>query len=233
MYLARRRNGSDGIFQASRFKTKPSGRTGLKSGGYFVSFAVCKAFEAHYKQQVHRKPRPAPRMDNPQQSYMFSQMGPLYSNYLGYPGAQSGTPPTDPRLAQLQQQMQLYQLRLKMSQMNQFKGMPPQNVPLGQPTPGFTPGQPGPQAPLPVRSPEAATEGTVALNPNPSRPNLPTVSPDMRAAYQQQMTLQYLLQNQARAAYMQQVYGPKPPHPPPAYGASNATDSTPRPALAV
>lgn len=237
MYLARRRNGSDGIFQASRFKTKPSGRTGLKSGGYFVSFAVCKAFEAHYKQQVHRKPRPVQRItDNPQHNYMFSQMGPLYSNYLGYPGAPSGSAATDPRMAQLQQQMQLYQLaRLKMSQqMNQFKGMPPQgmqNVPQfgppvpGQPAPVFNPANAPPgSAPVPPSSvplnsqtppvqrpegsepaPNATALARLPMAPPGSQPMPPGSQPpgDVRA-YQQQM-LQYILQNQARAAYMQSM----------------------------
>jgi len=212
-------------------------------------------------------------------------MGPLYSNYLGYPGAPSGTAAADPRMAQFQQQMQLYQLaRLKMSQMNQFKGMPqamqnagqamqnlPQFATSGQPTPGqastgqSTPGQPAPiyapgqSVPVSMPSTQLAPRSTgeaegssgtpVALSSHPTRhPNqpLPGAQPADMRAYQQQMTLQYLLQNQARAAYIQQVYGPKHPAAPgalllpPAYGpkngpsgAPNSNDPTHRPALAT
>ena len=35
MYLARRRQASSGLYQATSFLHKPMGRTGLKSGGYF------------------------------------------------------------------------------------------------------------------------------------------------------------------------------------------------------
>ena len=41
MYLARR-HGHDGIFQAASFRHKPTGRrSGLKSGGYFLTLEVC------------------------------------------------------------------------------------------------------------------------------------------------------------------------------------------------
>ena len=37
MYLARRRSAHSGIFQATAFRSKPPGRTGLKAGGYFLT----------------------------------------------------------------------------------------------------------------------------------------------------------------------------------------------------
>ncbi len=40
MYLARRRHVQDGIFQATTFLQKPTGRSGLKAGGYFLSLEV-------------------------------------------------------------------------------------------------------------------------------------------------------------------------------------------------
>jgi len=55
MYLARRRLNHDGIFQAVSFRKKPSGRTGLKAGGYFLSLAACQAFESHFNDQVSRR----------------------------------------------------------------------------------------------------------------------------------------------------------------------------------
>jgi len=106
MYLARRRNGSEGIFQATRFKTKPSGRTGLKSGGYFISFAACKAFESHYKQQGNRKTRPAHHHDDQQFGGYFGNMpySQLASNpalYMGYGGANPAMTPGAPSSALL------------------------------------------------------------------------------------------------------------------------------------
>ena len=55
MYLARRRQASDGLYQATNFLFKPMGRTGLKSGGYFLSLEMCKAFERHFIKQTSRK----------------------------------------------------------------------------------------------------------------------------------------------------------------------------------
>ena len=55
MYLARRRQASDGLYQATNFLFKPMGRTGLKSGGYFLSLDMCKAFERHFIKQTSRK----------------------------------------------------------------------------------------------------------------------------------------------------------------------------------
>jgi hypothetical protein len=37
MYLARRRSAMSGIYQATAFRAKPPGRTGLKAGGYFLT----------------------------------------------------------------------------------------------------------------------------------------------------------------------------------------------------
>ena len=48
MYLARRKTGGGGIYQASGFLHKPSGRVGLKAGGYFLSVAACREFELHF-----------------------------------------------------------------------------------------------------------------------------------------------------------------------------------------
>ena len=52
MYLVRRRHQQyvDGLYQALSFQSKPIGRTGLKSGGYFVSIEVCREFEEYMKQ---------------------------------------------------------------------------------------------------------------------------------------------------------------------------------------
>ena len=48
MYLARRKSTGGGIYQATSFLHKPSGRVGLKAGGYFLSLAACREFEAHF-----------------------------------------------------------------------------------------------------------------------------------------------------------------------------------------
>jgi hypothetical protein len=50
MYLARRRSANSGIFQATSFRAKPPGRTGLKAGGYFLTMDACLDFETHFKQ---------------------------------------------------------------------------------------------------------------------------------------------------------------------------------------
>lgn len=50
MYLARRRSAASGIFQATSFRAKPPGRTGLKAGGYFLTMDACVEFEHHFKQ---------------------------------------------------------------------------------------------------------------------------------------------------------------------------------------
>jgi hypothetical protein len=55
MYLARRRNVQDGIFQATTFRRKPPGRTGLKAGGYFLTLEACKGFEEHFRQQAKKR----------------------------------------------------------------------------------------------------------------------------------------------------------------------------------
>jgi hypothetical protein len=55
MYLSRRRNSEEGLYQASGFLYKPPGRSGLKSGGYFLSMEVCQGFEEHYCRQSHRQ----------------------------------------------------------------------------------------------------------------------------------------------------------------------------------
>ena len=54
MYLSRRRlqtplSGNLGIYQATGFKGKPPGRTGLKCGGYFLSLRACHEFESHFR----------------------------------------------------------------------------------------------------------------------------------------------------------------------------------------
>jgi hypothetical protein len=56
MYLARRRHTNDGIFQATAFKGKPRGRSGLKAGTYFLALEVCKEIEAHLRKD--RRPPP-------------------------------------------------------------------------------------------------------------------------------------------------------------------------------
>ncbi len=60
MYLARRRNVQDGIFQATGFQRKPAGRTGLKAGGYFLSLVACKAFEQHFREQSRKRSKKPP-----------------------------------------------------------------------------------------------------------------------------------------------------------------------------
>lgn len=54
MYLQRRRHNSEGLYQATGFRSKPHGRTGLKSGGYFLSMEVCIGFEKHWHKQAAR-----------------------------------------------------------------------------------------------------------------------------------------------------------------------------------
>lgn len=49
MYLSRRRNVQRGIYQATAFRFKPAGRTGLKAGGYFLTIAACEAFRGHFE----------------------------------------------------------------------------------------------------------------------------------------------------------------------------------------
>ena len=49
MYLSRRRLHSGGIYQATGFRSKPAGRTGLKCGGYFLTIEACKEFENHFQ----------------------------------------------------------------------------------------------------------------------------------------------------------------------------------------
>lgn len=55
MYLARRRQASDGIYQSSTFRSKTPGKTGLKSGGYFLTIDACKEFENHFVAQTYKK----------------------------------------------------------------------------------------------------------------------------------------------------------------------------------
>lgn len=55
MYLARRRQAADGIYQSSTFRSKPPGKTGLKSGGYFLTLAACKEFENHFIAQTYKR----------------------------------------------------------------------------------------------------------------------------------------------------------------------------------
>jgi hypothetical protein len=52
MYLARRRQVSAGIYQATQFRSKPPGRTGLKSGGYFLTQEACQEFEHHFRTKL-------------------------------------------------------------------------------------------------------------------------------------------------------------------------------------
>ena len=52
MYLARRKTSGGGIYQAVGFLYKPSGRVGLKAGGYFLSLGACREFEAHFAPTV-------------------------------------------------------------------------------------------------------------------------------------------------------------------------------------
>jgi hypothetical protein len=49
MYLARRRDFQDDIYQATIFRRKPIGATGLKSGGYFITLDGCKKYEEHFE----------------------------------------------------------------------------------------------------------------------------------------------------------------------------------------
>eukprot|EP00475_Leptophrys_vorax_P043547 TRINITY_DN8408_c0_g1_i1.p1 TRINITY_DN8408_c0_g1~~TRINITY_DN8408_c0_g1_i1.p1 ORF type:complete len:813 (+),score=182.54 TRINITY_DN8408_c0_g1_i1:54-2492(+) len=48
MYLARRREFQDDIYQATVLRRKPMGATGLKAGGYFISLNACKKYEEHF-----------------------------------------------------------------------------------------------------------------------------------------------------------------------------------------
>jgi hypothetical protein len=49
MYLARRREFQDDIYQATLFKRKPIGATGLKSGGYFITLDGCKNYQEDFE----------------------------------------------------------------------------------------------------------------------------------------------------------------------------------------
>ena len=51
MYFARRRRTNPGIFQASEFKYKPVGATGIKSKAYFVTEKVCREFHEYASAQ--------------------------------------------------------------------------------------------------------------------------------------------------------------------------------------
>ena len=55
MYLARRRHCESGLWQSVGFRHKPSGRTGLKAGGYFLSQEICESFQFHFQKQVGRR----------------------------------------------------------------------------------------------------------------------------------------------------------------------------------
>ena len=55
MYLARRRHCETGLWQSVGFRHKPSGRTGLKAGGYFLSQEICESFQFHFQKQVGRR----------------------------------------------------------------------------------------------------------------------------------------------------------------------------------
>jgi hypothetical protein len=57
MYLQRRRQADAGIFQAISFRGKPSGKTGLKVGAYFLSLQACTDFETHFHQQSMKRER--------------------------------------------------------------------------------------------------------------------------------------------------------------------------------
>jgi hypothetical protein len=48
MWLARRRQQQDGIYQATGFLLKPAGKTGLKTGGYFLTLEVVSLFPTPY-----------------------------------------------------------------------------------------------------------------------------------------------------------------------------------------
>jgi hypothetical protein len=57
MYLVRRRCVEAGIFQATQFRGKPQGKSGLKVGAYFLSLQACQDFENHFNQQLMKKDR--------------------------------------------------------------------------------------------------------------------------------------------------------------------------------
>jgi hypothetical protein len=58
MYLSRRRNTVEGIFQASAVAFKPKGQSRVvKAGGYFASFQACKNCEAYFNAQHDSKQR--------------------------------------------------------------------------------------------------------------------------------------------------------------------------------
>ena len=52
MYLARRRDKTDGIFQATVVRHKPEQCMGLKTGSYLISLEVCKTFEKYYRRRT-------------------------------------------------------------------------------------------------------------------------------------------------------------------------------------
>lgn len=54
MYLQRRRHVTGGLYQSTGFTNKIQGRTGLKSGGYFLSMDVCESFANHWMKQAAR-----------------------------------------------------------------------------------------------------------------------------------------------------------------------------------
>jgi hypothetical protein len=64
--VARRRSLGSGIYQATAFRFKPAGRSGLKCGGYFLSLEACKDFEEHFvpKQPIILHPAGAAAADS-------------------------------------------------------------------------------------------------------------------------------------------------------------------------
>jgi hypothetical protein len=54
MYIRRRKNNIDGVFQASSFVNKPPNSSGLRVGGYFLSLEVCQTMKNFYDSKILR-----------------------------------------------------------------------------------------------------------------------------------------------------------------------------------
>jgi hypothetical protein len=57
MFVKRRKNKIEGIYQAICFSSKPPNSTGLRSGGYFISLQTCRSIQEHYSSRTSKLKR--------------------------------------------------------------------------------------------------------------------------------------------------------------------------------
>jgi hypothetical protein len=73
MYVKRRKNKIEGVFQATSFTNKPPNSLGLRKGGYFLTLQVCQAIKQFYDSKMRLRPKqklgdhltPPPAPENP------------------------------------------------------------------------------------------------------------------------------------------------------------------------